>query len=341
MQTPIRGWPRRSAAWSLRRDDRDPRGRLRRRPASAVGTGRRVPASGRRPGRRHRPAPPAPAQRAPGSGRTASGRHADGGRVPDGTKIIRTGSLQLEVADVRPRSPRPGPRSVGDGRLHRRVAAVPRRRQRRRDDHLPDPGRPLGGRARRACAGSGTEVGEQTDAADVTGQIVDLDARIRNLRASETALVRHLAERRQGRRRARDRGAPVRRPRPDRAARRPEGEPGRPGRLRDARPSRSGSRSRPSRRPPNGGIRRAEVDQAGASLVGFLQALASAGIWFAIVWLPILLDGRRSSPRSACSSRAGSAVLRPTPPDAAAAAGRRRRADPPRPGARPRGTMRR
>lgn len=31
-----------------------------------------------------------------------------------------------------------------------------------------------------------------------------------------------------------------------------------------------------------------EVDRASASLVGILQALATAGIWFAIVWLPIL-----------------------------------------------------
>ncbi|HET9614078.1 MAG TPA: DUF4349 domain-containing protein, partial [Candidatus Limnocylindrales bacterium] len=35
----------------------------------------------------------------------------------------------------------------------------------------------------------GTEVAEKTDATEVTGQIVDLAARIRNLRASETALV--------------------------------------------------------------------------------------------------------------------------------------------------------
>jgi hypothetical protein len=32
-----------------------------------------------------------------------------------------------------------------------------------------------------------------------------------------------------------------------------------------------------------------EVDQASASLVGVLQGLATAGIWFAIVWLPILI----------------------------------------------------
>lgn len=32
-----------------------------------------------------------------------------------------------------------------------------------------------------------------------------------------------------------------------------------------------------------------EVEQASASLVGVLQALATAGIWFAIVWVPILI----------------------------------------------------
>ena len=32
-----------------------------------------------------------------------------------------------------------------------------------------------------------------------------------------------------------------------------------------------------------------EVDQASASLVSVLQGLATAGIWFAIVWLPILI----------------------------------------------------
>jgi hypothetical protein len=31
------------------------------------------------------------------------------------------------------------------------------------------------------------------------------------------------------------------------------------------------------------------VDEATASLVNVLQALTTAGIWFAIVWLPILL----------------------------------------------------
>jgi hypothetical protein len=31
-----------------------------------------------------------------------------------------------------------------------------------------------------------------------------------------------------------------------------------------------------------------EVDAASASLVGILQTLATAGIWFGIVWLPVL-----------------------------------------------------
>ena len=31
------------------------------------------------------------------------------------------------------------------------------------------------------------------------------------------------------------------------------------------------------------------VDEATASLVNILQALTTAGIWFAIVWLPMLL----------------------------------------------------
>jgi len=32
-----------------------------------------------------------------------------------------------------------------------------------------------------------------------------------------------------------------------------------------------------------------EVDRAGASLIGFLQTLTTAAIWFAIVWLPVLI----------------------------------------------------
>jgi hypothetical protein len=69
-----------------------------------------------------------------------------------------------------------------------------------------------------------------------------------------------------------------------------------------------------------------QVDEASASLVRILQAVASAGIWFAIVWLPILLVllvvvgivlfvVRRLN-RRAASSDATPTPTTPTTPDA-------------------------
>ena len=63
-------------------------------------------------------------------------------------------------------------------------------------------------------------VGEQTQATEVGGQIVDLEARLRNLRASEQRAGRHRRGHRAGQRPARGPGPHLRRPRPDRAARR-------------------------------------------------------------------------------------------------------------------------
>ncbi len=134
----------------------------------------------------------------------------------------------------------------------------------------------------------GDEVGEKTDAAEVTNQIVDLAARIRNLQASETALVRHAAD----------------------AAKISdllEVE----SRLTDVR----GQIEQLTAQQKNlenqaaygtlavtfgtevAAVQKAaaqwdpktEVDRAGASLIGFLQTLTTAGIWFAIVWLPMLI----------------------------------------------------
>ena len=97
------------------------------------------------------------------------------------------------------RPPRRGPRRraregphgrARDGRLHRRLRRVPQRGRRDGRDHLPDPGEPLGGHRGRASAGSRRRsLGEKTNAAEVGGQIVDLEARLRNLRASEQVLV--------------------------------------------------------------------------------------------------------------------------------------------------------
>ena len=204
----------------------------------------------------------------------------------DDTKIVRTGSLELNVPDTDKAllAARDAIRAMG--------GYVGSSQQKRADDSI------LASVTYRipvarwedaldALRGLGHETGEQTDAADVTGQLVDLDARIRNLKASETALVKHL------------------------------GDTGKvsdvleiESRLSDVR----GQIEQLSAQKANLDNQVAyasltvtfavtieavkqvsdswdpagEVDRAGASLVGFLQTAANAGIWFAIVWLPIL-----------------------------------------------------
>ena len=223
---------------------------------------------------------------------SAGGRQADGSvggdaaAFQDGAKVIRTGSLQLEVGDV--------PRALASARssilgLHGYIGASQQYRDgdnvvatityRIPADRWED--------ALDALRKLGTEVGEQTDSADVTGQLVDLDARIRNLKASETALVGYISK-------------------ATKVADVLEIE----SRLSDVR----GQIEQLSAQKASLDDQVAyatlavtfgvevqavkvaaeqwdpsqEVDRAGASLVGFLQALATAGIWFAIVWLPIL-----------------------------------------------------
>lgn len=205
----------------------------------------------------------------------------------DGAKIIRTGSLQLEVPDVRAAvaAGRTAIQGMGgyigasqqysDG--DNIVATISYRVPADRWEEALDALRALG-----------ESVGEETNAADVTAQVVDLDARIRNLRASETALVKHLAE-----------------------AARVSDVLEIEARLSDVR----GQIEQLSAQKLNlddqvayatltvtFGVEvqaikvaadnwdpQAQVDQAGASLVGFLQLIASIGIWLAIVGLPILL----------------------------------------------------
>lgn len=108
--------------------------------------------------------------------------------VVDDTKIVRTGSLQLTVAnpDQAVLAARDAIRGLGgyigasqaqrsDDKI---VASVTYRIPVARWEDALDAIRRLG-----------TEIGEQTNAVEVTGQLVDLEARIRNLRASEVALV--------------------------------------------------------------------------------------------------------------------------------------------------------
>jgi len=134
---------------------------------------------------------PAPAASA-AAGDTSGGSQAGGGTgqdaLVDDTKIVRTGSLQITVADTDKAvlAARDAIRALGgyigasqqqrsDDKI---VASVTYRIPVARWEDALDAIRHLG-----------TEVAEQTGAVEVTGQLVDLDARIRNLRASEVALV--------------------------------------------------------------------------------------------------------------------------------------------------------
>jgi hypothetical protein len=218
-----------------------------------------------------------------GTGSTGTGSAV----VTDGARIVRTGSLQLDVKDVKTSltSARDTIVELGgylgasqqssDGTSI--VATVTYRiPEARWEDALT------------ALRLLGDEVGENTNAAEVTNQIVDLAARIRNLQASETALVRHASE----------------------AARITdllEVET----RLTDVRGQIEqltaqqkslenqaaygtlavtfGTEVAAVQKAATQWDPKTEVDRAGASLIGFLQTLTTAGIWFAIVWLPMLI----------------------------------------------------
>ena len=131
-----------------------------------------------------------PAASSGGNGsQSGGGTGGNGGNaVIDDTKIVRTGSLQLTVAntDQAVLAARDAVRGLGgyigasqqqrsNGKI---VANVTYRIPVARWEDALDAIRRLG-----------TEIGEQTNAVEVTGQLVDLDARIRNLKASEIALV--------------------------------------------------------------------------------------------------------------------------------------------------------
>ncbi|HEX3428446.1 MAG TPA: DUF4349 domain-containing protein [Candidatus Limnocylindrales bacterium] len=122
-----------------------------------------------------------------GNGSNAGG-NGDQVAVASDARIVRTGSLELEVRDVATAltGGRDAIRSVGgyigasqqqrsgDSTLATVTYRMPVARW---EDTLT------------AMRALGTVVGEKTDAVEVTAQLVDLDARIRNLRASEVALV--------------------------------------------------------------------------------------------------------------------------------------------------------
>lgn len=134
------------------------------------------------------------ASAAPSSGGSSSGDGGEtsgsGGQVAliDDTKIVRTGSLELTVSDVT--KALTGARDA----VNRVGGYIGASQQERTDDRIVATVTYRIPVARWEDAltnlrALGTEVSEKTDSTEVTGQLVDLDARIRNLKASEAALV--------------------------------------------------------------------------------------------------------------------------------------------------------
>ncbi len=216
----------------------------------------------------------------------------DGVGARDDAKIIRTGTMELEVSDV-PAAVRAARGAIlgmggyiGASRTYNQgdepFAEITYRIPVSRWEDALD--------ALRSLTGVSTKViAEQTEAVDVTGQVADLDARIRNLRASETALVAiaEQATRISDVLEVQARITEVR------------------GQIEQLEAQQADLADRTSyatlavtfRLPTVAAIEiQAEAwdparifDEATASLVGILQTLAGAGIWLAIVWLPILV----------------------------------------------------
>ena len=162
-------------------------------------------------------------------------------------------------------------------------------------------------------------VTEHTEAVEVTSQVVDLEARIANLRASETAL-QGIAAKATKISDVLEVQAPA-----DPDARRDRDADGQ---LKDLNDRAGYATLTVQFNVPVVAVEVAQkgwdpgavVDEAAASMVSVLQGLATAGIWFAIVWLPILLivgAGGRHRGRDRAAAR-----LRPA--DAGWAAARRR-----------------
>lgn len=213
------------------------------------------------------------------------------GALVDDAKIIRTGTIELEVKDVPTAliTARDGIRAmggyVGASRTEnvddRPLAQITYRIPADRWEDALDLLRKLNGLTAKI-------VTESTQAVEVTGQVIDLEARIRNLRASETALQEIAA----GATRVTDvlevqnQLTNVRGQIEQLSAALADLED----RAGFATLTATFSVRFVAVEAAAEGFEPAKVvDEASASLVNILQALTTAGIWFAIVWLPLLL----------------------------------------------------
>jgi hypothetical protein len=215
----------------------------------------------------------------------------DIGNLVDDAKIVRTGSIELQVKDV-PKATqvaRDGIRAMGGyigasqtgtlGDLP--VATITYRIPVDRWEDALD--------LLRGLAGQTTKVlSEQTQAVEVTGAVVDLEARIRNLRASETALQDIAAKA--------TKVSDVLEVQGQLTNVRGEIEQLN-GQLKELTDRAAFATLTANFGTPVVAVDVAAkgwepakvVDEATASLVNILQALTTAGIWFVIVWVPILV----------------------------------------------------
>jgi len=172
-----------------------------------------------------------------------------------------------------------------------------------------------------ALRGLATEVlTEQTDAMEVTAQAVDLDARIKNLRATEAALqgVLEKAVKIPDILEVQAQLSQVREQIEQLVAQRVAlGDRAALGTIQVA----YGTEVIAVTQVTESWDPAAEIDQATAALVDILQTIASAGIWFAIVWLPVLFVLAMIVLVVAVLVRRSGALRRPGPPATIPAAG--------------------
>ena len=213
------------------------------------------------------------------------------GALVDDAKIIRTGTIELEVKDVPTAlvTARNGIRAMGgyvgasrtENVDERPLAQITYRIPADRWEDALDLLRNLNGQTTKL-------VSEQTEAVEVTGQVIDIEARIRNLRASETALQRIAtgAVRISDVLEVEQQLTNVRGQIEQLSAQLADLNDRAGFATLTATFSVPVVATEVAARGWEPGV---VVDEASASLVDILQALTTAGIWFAIVWLPVLL----------------------------------------------------
>ena len=243
--------------------------------------------------------------------------------LPEGTRIVYNGTLSLQVEDVdgAVTAARGIVRAVGGFLAGSRQSrdgedAVASITYRIPADRWED--------ALESLRELGTVVGEETDAAEVTDQIVDLEARIRTLRASEATILR-LTEKATAiedllevESRLSQLRTQIEQLDAQRASLEDRASLGTLtvtfGRAITAIVEAAEATAWDARK---------DVTEATGTLVGVLQTLTSAGIWLGIVWLPVLamlgllaLAVRFVLRRTGVLGRIEQEVARPTAPGA-------------------------